>query len=167
MKNALRGLLLSIAIASTALADTSYTILGISEARGDEQILVERAWRKDSPKRLLAKVRSSEDTPATKIVAKAYFYDANKKLVYTYTKPCLRWMSTKKGFEEVGLPSILEKNDTVEIYFAMTPELLKLNPKTTLIVFGDNSSVVVKSKNEVSPLDFDFPEKSKVADSKK
>jgi hypothetical protein len=167
MKNTLRGLLLLIDTASAALADTTYTILGIADARGDEQILVERAWRKDAPKRILAKVRASEDTPATKIVAKAYFYDANKKLIYTYPKPCLRWMSTKKGVEEVGLPSILEKNDTVEIYFALTPELLKMNPKTTLIVFGDGSNVVVKSKNEVSPMDFDFPEKSKVSGPKK
>lgn len=168
MKNLLLGFLFALVTASGALtAEVSYTILGISETRGDEQILVDRAWRKDSPKRLQVKLRASEDTPAGKVIAKAYFYDANKKLIHTYAKPCLRWMNTKRGFEEVGLPPVLKKNDVVEIYFALTPELLKLNAKTTLIVFGDNSHVVVRSRNEVSPLDFNFPEKSKATEVKK
>jgi len=168
MKKILCAFLLSlITLSAVFAADTNYTILGISETRGDEQILVERAWRKDSPKRLEIKVRSSEDISAEKVVAKAYFYDADKKLIYTHAKPNLRWMSTKKGFEEVGLPSVLKKNDVVKIYFALTPELLKLNAKTTLIVFGDDHNVVVRSRNAVSPMDFVFPEKSKATEVKK
>ena len=60
MKTILKSLLLVILSASYALAaDAGYTILGISEVKGDEQSLVDRAWRTDSSKRLLAKLRAS------------------------------------------------------------------------------------------------------------
>jgi hypothetical protein len=163
MKSILNKLLILCLLAATAsAADVTYTILTISETRADEYILVDKAWRKDTPKRLSVKLRASEEVSAATVVAKAYFYDADKKLIHTYAFPNKVWMNTKKGFEEVGLPPVLKKSDVNEVYFALTPELLKKNPKTTLIVFGDKSSVTVKSRNEVDLMDFPFPEKSKV-----
>lgn len=168
MKNHFIGFLLLIAttLASSA-SNVEFAILGIAETRGGEQILVGRSWREDSPRRIEARLRATEDIPAGKVVAKAYFYDADKKLIHTYDKPCMRWMKTSKGFEEIGLPPVLKKHETIRVYFALTPELLKLNPKTTLVVFGDSSRVVVRSRSEGSALDFNFPEKSRATEAPK
>lgn len=148
-------------------ADANYTIVSINESNDGKWIMVDRDWRKDCPKRIEVKLRVTEDTPAKNILVKAYFYDKDKKLIHTYAKPCVVWEGTDKGYEETGLPPVLKKNATTEVYFALTPELLKMMPKATLIVFGDGSNVVVKTKNAVNPLDYNFPEKGKVADAKK
>lgn len=165
MKNLIkRFLLLVLLISSAAAEEVTYSILSITEPRGEEWIMVDKAWRKDCPRRLEVKVRASEDTPSSKIVSKAYFYDANKKLIHTYAVSCPRWMATKRGYESVGLPDLLEKNKVVELWFPLTPELLKLNPKTALVVFGDKQRVVVRSRNSTPAMEFEFPEKSKVVD---
>jgi len=155
---------MALLVSSAAAQEVTYSILSITEPRGEEWIMVDRKWRKDSPRRLEVKVRASEDTPGSAIVGKAYFYDANKKLIYTYAAPCPRWMRTKSGYESVGLPDVLEKNKVIEMWFPLTPELIKLNPKTALVVFGDKKRVVVRSRNSAPPMEFDFPEKSKVVD---
>lgn len=157
-------LLLVMLVTSAAAADVTYSILSITEPRGDEWIMVDKVWRKDSPRRLEVKVRASEDTPSSQLVGKAYFYDADKKLIHTYAAPCPRWMRTKRGYESVGLPDVLEKNKVIELWFPLTPELLKLNPKTALVVFGDKKRVVVRSRNSTPAMEFEFPEKSKVVD---
>jgi hypothetical protein len=156
-------LMLCVLTASALAADVNYTIATVAESNDGKWILVDRSWRKDCPKRLEVKLRVSEDVPSKDVVVKAYFYDKDKKLIHTYSKPCMIWEGTDRGYEEIGLPPVIKKNASTEVYFALTPELLKKFPKVTLIVFGDKSVVTVKSKNEVNPMDYDFPEKSKVS----
>lgn len=160
----LKTIILACILSIPALAaEPSLSILSIAESTDGKWILVDRSWRKDCPKRIEVKLKVTEDMPSKDAVIKAYFYDKDKKLVYTYEKPCTIWEGTKKGYEEIDLPPVLKKNSVTEVYFALTPELMGKFPKTTLIVFGTRSSAVVKTKNSVNPLDFDFPEKSKIA----
>jgi len=168
MNNILKKIILACLLLSPAIAaEQSLSILSIAESSDGKWIMVDRSWRKDCPKRIEVKLKVIEDMPSKDAVIKAYFYDKDKKLVYTYQKPCTIWEGTKKGYEEIDLPPVLKKNSVTEVYFALTPELISKFPKTTLIVFGNQSSAVVKSKNSVDPLDFDFPEKSKIAPSSK
>lgn len=168
MNRILKEIILACLLFSPAIAaEQSLSILSIAESTDGKWIMVDRSWRKDCPKRIEVKLKVTEDMPSKEAVIKAYFYDKDKKLVYTYEKPCTVWEGTKKGYEEIDLPPMLKRNSVTEIYFALTPELIGKFPKTTLIVFGNQSSAVVKSKNSVNPLDFDFPEKSKIAPSPK
>ena len=148
---------------SAIAGDITYSIANIAESSDGKWIMVGRNWRKDCPKRLEVKLRVSEDVRSENLIIKDYFYDKDKKLIYTYSEPCTVWEGTKKGYEQIKLPPVIKKSGTTEVYFAITPELLKLFPKAALIVFGDKSSVVVKSKNAVDPMDYEFPEKSKVS----
>jgi hypothetical protein len=161
-------LLLFCLLTTGALAaGTTYSISSISESSDGKWILVDGNWRKDCPKRLEVKLRVSEDVPSDKVFVKAYFYDKDKKLIHTYSTPNIIWEGTDRGYEKIGLPPVLKKSGMTEVYFAITPELLKRFPKTTLIVFGDNSVTVVKAKNEVNPMEFEFPEKNKISAPKK
>jgi hypothetical protein len=168
MNTMINKLLLFCLLTTGALAaGTTYSISSISESSDGKWILVDGNWRKDCPKRLEVKLRVSEDVPSDKVFVKAYFYDKDKKLIHTYSTPNIIWEGTDRGYEKIGLPPVLKKSGMTEVYFAITPELLKRFPKTTLIVFGDNSVTVVKAKNEVNPMEFEFPEKNKVSAPKK
>ena len=147
--------------------DIGFRVGSIVETSEGRWIAVDRKWRQDCPKRLEVKLHVNNDVPSKDLIIKAYFYDANKKLVHTYAKPCKIWEKGDDNYEMIGLPEVLKKNSITEVYFAITPELYKKFPKAVLIVFGDNSTLVVKAKNELNPMDYEFPEKSRIAALKK
>jgi hypothetical protein len=113
MKTQWIGMLLLVPLASTALADESIKIDRIK--RDKEYLYVDDQWLKNNPC-ITVTFRVSADMPSANLTAKAYFFDADKKLLKTLTE-YTSW-STGKG-DLVRLPQDLKGGEANEIYFGM------------------------------------------------
>ena len=141
-------------------ASTRVQIHPLKEITDQGLIKVDSQWIKN-PTRLKATVQTPSITASANILAKAYFFDANKVLVASYDAPCAIWKGNASGtHEDTGLPAVLAQGKRVDIYFAITPDMEAKRWKTALVVFGDKSSVTVRMKPEGDMNAFDFPEKS-------
>ncbi len=146
--------------------DITYNVFGIAEVAKTTMIKDDQRIRRDSPTRLEVKINVSRDVSSKDVIVKAYFYDINKKLIHAYEKP-----AQVGGLDDVyrwnGMPEVLKKGRTTDVYFALPPEIMKSHPNAIFIVFGDQKTVCVKAKGAANPMDYDFPEKSRVIASKK
>jgi hypothetical protein len=167
MRTLLSKILLFCLLPVCAMAENAvYTILSIAEVTGKHPIRVDGDLRQDCPKRLAVKLRVSQEVSPKDLIARAYFYDRNKKLIYSYKKPCVSELGMST-YGRYGFPNLIPDNIPFDVYFPVTPEIQKAFPSTVLIVFGDEMSVCVKVKGSANPADFAFPEKSKIIAMKK
>lgn len=146
---------------STAVAADEFRIKTLREMRSADQIQVGTGWL-GNPKRLLVTLRVENDTPASAIAVRIYFFDKDGKQVAQLEKPNPVWMRTARGLEAVGLPELLEKNKDIEIYFALTPELEAKKWKSVVAVFGNQTAVAARSAPAVAITTLEFPEKSRM-----
>jgi|GEM_PF-3399558 len=135
-----------------------YKIVLIRDTHSADLINVGRNWRKDLPKRIQVTLRVAADTPASKVKVKGYFYDKENNLVYTAQQPNPIWTRTPRGVEEVGLPATLKAGKPIEVYFALPEEVTEKKWKTLLVVFGDSSAMVARSRPAAALDKLSFPE---------
>jgi hypothetical protein len=152
---------LALCSISVAVASDDFRIKSLRETRSTDLILVDRNWVKD-PKRLLVTLRVESDMPTTGVNVRAYFFDKDGKEVARVEKPNPIWTSTSRGVEEVGLPSMLEKNKDIVVYFALTQELEAKKWKSVVVVFGNDTLVSARSFPATAITTLEFPEKARM-----
>jgi hypothetical protein len=122
---------------------------------------VDGKWRKDLPKRLKLKLRSSTEVPKGDIFFKAYFYDADGNLLRDQNGPNAIWTGTKTGVDEVTFPDVLKPGQLASVFLALPESVKKM--KHLVVVFGQGDTLVCDVyPNNKSAEEFDFPEKDKV-----
>jgi len=145
--------------------DSNFSIHTIREIKSKELINVGGDWIND-PERLLVTVRAKEDIPSKSVIAKAYFFDADKNLVASYKEPSRVWTSTPRGMQGIGLPAELQRNRQVNIHFAITTEMKDARWRTAIVVFGSGDDLVVGTRPSADIADFEFPKKKVLLASK-
>lgn len=151
--------LLLLAVTARGADDTPFRIKPLREVQSTDLIEVKGDWLK-CPKRILAPLRVSADTPSDRLFVKAYFYDAAKNLVHTYKAPCPTWTNTAKGLESVALPSMLDNGRDIDVFFALPEDLEAKKWKTVLVVFGTQGDAVGRCKPAGTGDGLEFPEKA-------
>lgn len=108
---------------------------------------------------LEVKVSTRENTRSDKTFAKAYFYDANNKIVSTLKEPSKAGESRKSDF---AAPVIFYKDKPDHLFFAI-PATLEDAKWKALIVFGDkHEAQVISYPPTTSAFLLDYPEKGLV-----
>lgn len=156
-----RALFLLTAMISTALGGTGTFSAQVSKTSSTDLINVDGTWRKDLPNRLKVSLRSSRELPGRDLFLKAYFFDADGKLLREQKGPSPIWTGTKKGIEEVTFPEVLKPGQLETVFVALPDSVKKM--KTVIVVFGqgdDLSCDVYPNSKKVE--DFAFPEKESV-----
>ena len=146
---------------SRAVAADDFRIKSLRETRSTDLIMVGKNWVKD-PKRLLVTLRVENDTPEAGLAVRAYFYDKDGKEVARVGQPNPIWTRTPRGFEALGLPSTLEKNKDIDVYFALSLELEAKKWKSVVIVFGNDTAVSARSIPATAITTLEFPEKARM-----
>ena len=156
-------LFLAVIFACTSFASAGdFSVRVTGKERSTDLIYIDRTWRKDLPQRLKVAVRAGENIPASQVIFKAYFYDADGHLIRSENEPNKTWTHTSKGIGEVGLPDPVPSNKQSYVFLAIPEQLKEL--KTTIVVFGKKDHLVACIYPGGKPIDsFDFPEKAEVA----
>jgi hypothetical protein len=92
---------------------------------------------------------------------KAYFYDADGKLLREQKGPNPIWTGTERGVEEVSFPKVLKPGQFSSVFLALPESVDKM--KTLLVVFGVGDTLICNVyPNNKDAANFSFPEKDKV-----
>ena len=155
-------LFLAVIFACTSFASAGdFSVRVTGKERSTDLIYIDRTWRKDLPQRLKVAVRAGENIPASQVIFKAYFYDADGHLIRSENEPNKTWTHTSKGIGEVGLPDPVPSNKQSYVFLALPDQ--RKDPKTIIVVFGRQGQLVADLYPSGKPLDgFDFPEKAEV-----
>lgn len=152
------ALFIAIVVNLTGAAHADIHLKPIFEMRSNELIRVDSEWRSDCPKRLKVTFRVDADVPSNDVVIRAYFFNAEKVQVARFDAPAQVWKDTPQGFQGVALPEVVPKNRDVEVYFPLTKELDKVW-KSVVVVCGDSTERVARSRPAAAIDDLDFPGK--------
>lgn len=154
----LLGLLVCLSFFTARADDFSARV---SKFTTREALKVGNAWRTDIPDCLKVTLRSSREIPGKDIYFKAYFYDADGKLLRAQTGPNALWTGTKKGTAEYTVPDAFKPGQLEAVYLALPEDVKKM--KTVIVIFGQGDDLTCEVyPNSKKAEDFDFPEKDKV-----
>lgn len=102
-------------------------------------------------------VATRETTPSNGMIARAYFYDSDKKLLGVGNVTNAVHIANETAY---ALPPEFGKDQVVSLYFPL-PQNLPSGGCTALVVFGDNMQAVAKVyPTNSSAYGLDYPEKS-------
>lgn len=156
----LLSLLVTVTLISAAQAgDFSVNISG--KATSPEAIRVGGTWRTDLRSRYKITMRSSKDLTKKDLFFRAYYFDADGKIITSQNEPNPIWTSTKQGTGELGMPDKMVTGQLATAYIAIPPEVDKA--KTLLVIFGSGDDLTYDlHPNSKKIEDLNFPEKDKV-----
>lgn len=150
----------SVAYAAPAWAGT-YVIKKISvQDPGIGWILVGLQWQEGTP-RIAVELTVNENTSDANEFVRAYFFDANKNLLQTYSSAASVGRKTADGVIPFSLAGHFRKGETEMVYFPIIPEI-KDQWKSVVVVFGNPSTASAAVYPEGKLEDFDFKEKTLV-----
>jgi hypothetical protein len=156
----LLSLLATVTLISAAKAgDFSVNISG--KTTSPEAIRVGSTWRTDLRYRYKITMRSSKDLTKKDLFFRAYYFDADGKVITSQNEPNPIWTSTKHGTGELGMPDTLVTGQLATAYIAIPPEVDKA--KALLVVFGSGDDLTYDLHPNTKKIeDLNFPEKDKV-----
>ena len=148
---------------SSTEAKPPYKIRKLKYDNKKHQIWFDKSWRYGVPQ-IVAYLDTRKDIDSEQVFLHLYFYDKEKKLVASLTKPNNTFSYPRTGrVVGFGTPTSWKKRLEVVAQFAVPKKLRgKRKWKRALLVFGDDESAVAKSEPGGAVSDYDFPEKQQV-----
>lgn len=126
-----------------------------------EAIRVGPNWRTDLRSRYKITMRSSKGVTKKDLIFKAYYFDADGKIITSQNEPNPIWTSTKQGTGELGMPDKMTTGQLATAYVAIPPEVDKA--KALLVIFGSGDDLTYDIHPNTKKIeDLSFPEKDKV-----
>ena len=149
-----------VVLAQDAPPDNPYVIEKVKE-QGMYSAWVDGGWKR-SVKCIMAELSTTRELkPTEKFFIKAYFYNKNKDLVHTCTRPDQARRGT--GADYIGTPTYFKPKKDYDVYFPI-PEKIKDGKykwDNALVVFGDKEKAVaaLERKGALDKMsDYAFPE---------
>ncbi|CAN5468541.1 hypothetical protein BH09VER1_BH09VER1_26230 [soil metagenome] len=157
--------LLALSLITATLAATlqagDYSINISGKTTSPEAIRVGKNWRTDLRSRYKITMRSSKDVTKSDLFFRAYFFDADGKIISTLNEPNPIWTSTKTGTGELGMPDKMVTGQLATAYIAIPPEVE--HAKALLVIFGSGDDLSYDIHPNTKKIeDLNFPEKDKV-----
>jgi predicted esterase len=110
------------------------------------------------------RISAKDSVKSSSVMGKIYFYDDNKQLIATATKPDL---AVHDDNQQYDWPVILSKDKDQFIYFAVPDKVLAQADWSALAVFGDAKGVDAQlygAAGDQEVTDYSFPEKALIED---